>query len=145
MGKVRRSPTSIAAKQIRRVQDSTKDIEDGINAVTINPCDLAADNLDAALDGYTKAVRSGKMERNLRAVTLPKWKAVTLAKVPRIAEGIAEAEPVLVQFHKQRNAWQDEIDAELEGMPTRTLGDNERRMLTQMRKMSEKSFDKSIA
>ena len=143
MSKVRKAPSEIASKQIRRLQDSTTDIEAGINRVTVSPCDLAADNLDKAGDNYMKAIRSGKMERGLRAVTAAEWKKAALAKVDRIGQGIEESRAKLEQFHKQRNAAQDAIDAKLDAMPTRTIDDNIRRMVTQVKAMSELTFDKS--
>jgi len=144
MAKLQRAPEAIAEKQIRRLQESTPDIESGINAVVDNPCEKAAEHLDDALAGYRKAIDSGKMKRNLLAVSLGDWKRKALAKVGRIGEGAEGARPVIVQFHKQRNAVQATIDATLEGLPRRTLADSERRMLTQMRAMAAFGFDKSI-
>ena len=141
MSKVRKPPSEIAGKQIRRVQDAIPDIEAGIKRVKVNPCELAADQVDKAVANY--AASKGKMERNLRAVTLVKWQGKTLAKVGRISSGIEESRSTLEAFHKQRNDWQDEIDGGLSNMPKRTLEDSKRRMIYQMVEMNKKSFDKS--
>ena len=143
MAKVRNNPQEIASKQIRRVQDSIPDIEAGINRVTVSPTELAAQNLEKAETNYVKSIRSGKMARNLRAVTLAEWKARTLAKIGRISSGIEESRTTLEKFHKQRNEWQNEIDSGLASIPTKSLEDSRRRMIFQMDAMAKKSFDKA--
>ena len=138
-----RTPSDIASKQVRRLSDAVEDIKAGVNAVTVSPTALAAANLDKARANYQKSIDSGKMERNLKAVSLESWKAKTAAKVNRIPEGIAAAVPTLIQFHTQRAAVQSGIDSQLSGMPSRTLTDGINRAVAQINGMAKFSFDKS--
>lgn len=138
-----KDPRTIAEKQIRNLANATPDIEAGVNAVVDSPMDAAADNLAAAKENYVKAIDSGKMERNLRAVPLATWKAKTLAKIPRIAEGAEASRRTIEVFHDQRNKHQETIDRTLEGMPKRTLQDSGRRMMAQMEGMAGFAFDRS--
>jgi hypothetical protein len=138
-----RTPQDIAAKQIRRLSDAVEDIKAGVGNVTVSPTMLAAANLDKARTNYQKAIDSGKMANNLKAVSLQTWIAKTQAKVNRIPEGIAAAAPTLVQFHTQREAMQTGISNTLGTMPTRTLQDGINRMVAQVTGMSKFSFDKS--
>jgi hypothetical protein len=143
MAKAMKDPRRVAQKQIDRLSAAVPDIEAGVNAVQDSPTSKAADNLEKAADNYVKAIRSGKMGRNLRAVSLEEWKRKTTAKVNRIPEGARESMETIVAFHDQRNAKQSEINRELEGIPKRTLDDSIRRMTAQVKGMSEFSFDKS--
>lgn len=138
-----KDPSAIAGKQIRRLTDAVPEIESGVKTVETSPTAQAAERLDVAKTNYVKAIDSGKMARNLRAVSLEEWREKTLAKVGRIGEGIAAAEAKLVQFHTQRNAAQVGIDRKLADIPQRTLADSIRRMTTQVTEMSKFSFDRS--
>lgn len=138
-----KDPSAIAAKQIRNLTAAIPEVEAGVLRVTESPMAKAAERLDVAGTNYMKAIASGKMARNLRAVTTEEWQRKTVAKVGHIAEGIAAAEDRLVQFHTQRNAAQVGIDRELAGIPRRTLADSIRRMTVQVTSMSKFSFDKS--
>lgn len=139
-----RSATEIAAKQVRNLSAAVPDIQAGVNAVTENPCELAAANLATAKANYIAAIDSGKMERHLRAVSLGVWKSKTLAKVGRIAEGITEAEPTIVKFHAQRQPVQAAINEQLKAIPKRVFADSIRRMTVQAEEMHKWSFDKSL-
>jgi len=136
----RRSVSDIVDKQIQRTANSTDEVRKGIAAVTESPTEKAAQNLDRAKSGYAKAVDSGKMARNLRAVSLEMWKTSTLEKVDRIPSGIAAAKGKLIDFHTQRAAFQDKIDSKLSSMPKRTLSDSISRMTTQVTEMSKFQF-----
>ncbi len=140
---IMKDPAKIADKQIRRLTDSVPDIEAGVALVTESPTAKAAARLDIAKANFARAVDSGKMARNLKAVSLEEWKAKTLAKVGRIPEGISESRDTLIQFHEQRNAHQAVIDRELAGIEKRTLADGIRRMTVQVQQMAKFSFDKS--
>ena len=137
------TPADIAKKQIQNLSNATTYIESGVRSVTESPTGKAADNVQKALDGYKRAVESGKMAANLRAVSLEEWKAKTLAKVSRVAEGAEASINVIVAFHTQRAEWQKEIDAKLAAMPTRTLAENIRRMTEQVTAMAGKTFDRT--
>jgi len=138
-----KDPALIAEKQVRRTSEAIPDMEEGIKAVTTSPTELAAQNLDVAKANYSRAIESGKMARNLRAVTLADWQSKTLAKVGRVAEGVREAQPTIQAFHTQRNAAQVNIDRDLAKVQKRTLADSIRRVTIQIEGMSKFSFDRS--
>ncbi len=134
---------AIAEKQINRTSAAIPDVEAGIRAVTESPTIKAAANLDKAVAGFQRAVASGKMARNLRAVTLPDWQEKTLAKVSRISEGVNASRAIIVAFHGQRASHQVKIDHDLDAIPNRTLEDGIRRATVQIRGMAGFSFDRS--
>jgi len=140
-----RDPNDIASKQIRNLSNAVPEIELGVKAVTESPTAAAAERLDVAKMNYEKAIASGKMARNLKAVSLEEWRGKTIAKAGRIPEGIEQAKGLLVQFHTQRNGAQAVINSALAAIPQRTLADSIRRMTEQVTRMSAFSFDRSKA
>lgn len=145
MAKAMKDPAKIREKQIRNVRNATEDIIAGVNSVTVSPTHLAADQLDKAKANYIKAIDSGKMRRNLLAVGVEDWRERMLAKVGNIATGIEASGDVIEEFHRQRNEAQKAINNELAKIPTKTLADSQRRMITQMNGMAKMMFDKSKA
>lgn len=145
MAKAQKDPSKITEKQIRNVRNATDDIVAGVNGVTVSPTQLAADQLDKAKSNYIKAIDSGKTRRNLLAVGLEDWRERMLAKVGNIGTGVEASAKVIEEFHRQRNEAQKSIDNELAKIPTKSLADSERRMVTQMRGMAKMIFDKSKA
>jgi hypothetical protein len=139
----RRSAQDITEKQVRRLSESIPDVQAGINAVDVSPTAQAAEHLDKAQQNYVAAITSGRMAKNLRAVTLADWKESTLAKVDRIAPGAEASRGKIERFHAQRQDHQKRIDSELVKMPTRTKENMYARALHQMRRMSEFAFDKT--
>ena len=145
MAKAMKDPSKTTEKQIRNVRNATEDIVAGVNAVTVAPTKLAADQLDKAKANYIKAIDSGKTRRNLLAVGVEDWRERMLAKVGNIATGIEASKSVIEEFHRQRNEVQKAINNELDKMPTKSLADSQRRMIAQMNGMAKMVFDKSKA
>lgn len=131
----------IVDKQVRNVTAALEDVRQGVEAVTVSPTQLAAQNIDKMRDGLLRTIESGKTAKRLRAVTLEDWKAATLAKIDRIPAGIEQARGKLTVFHEQRQRIQGTINTKLRDIPTRTLSDNIRRMTTQVQEMAKFSFD----
>lgn len=138
-----RDPRAIANKQVERLAGSTSEIEAGISGVTEAPTAKAAKSLDKARDRYVEAINSGRMAKNLNAVSLEEWQSKTLSKVGRIPEGARAAMDTIVAFHTQRNAHQETINRKLNEIPKRTLDDSIRRMTEQVKGMANFHFDKS--
>lgn len=62
----------------------------GIQAVTVSPTELAAQNVDRQVAGVQAAAASGKTASRLRKVSLSSWQASSISKgVPRLASGAA--------------------------------------------------------
>jgi hypothetical protein len=134
------NPSQIADKQVERTRTAVPYFEAGVNAVTISPTAQAAEQLDKAAENYRAAVTSGRMAKRLKAVTLEGWRAKTLAKSGRIAEGVEAARNRIQDFHEQRSANQVGITSKIKSMPDKTPSDMEQRMLTQIREMRKFQF-----
>ena len=89
------------AKHASRLKAAIPDVKAGVNAVTENPCALAA----AAANDFQAAVSSdatkARFIRGLNRVSLPDWKARTSAKADRIAGGVDEAAKKVEDFATQ--------------------------------------------
>jgi len=96
-----RTPQQAAQAWVQGMQSATQKIQDGINATTVAPTQLAAQHLDKYLAGTQQAVASGKMAAKLNAVTLQQWQQATIAKVSRVGAGATTAQPKM-QAHLQR-------------------------------------------
>jgi len=79
------------AKHATRLKAAIPDVKKGVNAVTENPCALAAAKADQFQAAVSSDATKEKFRRGLGRVSLPDWKARTAAKADRIAGGIDEA------------------------------------------------------
>lgn len=132
------SPTDAAAKWSNRLSNSTQDIANGINAVTVAPGQKAAAKSAKMKANLNAAIDSGKWAQRVSGVTLQQWKDAAINKgVPRIAGGAQAAQPKMTAFLSQLFPYQDSLKSSLASMPDVTPTDNENRMLTWMRGMSK--------
>lgn len=74
------SPNQLAAKWAAAMGRSEKAIQDGVDAVTVNPAEQAIAQKDTMLANYTDSVQSGRWENSMRKVRLPDWKAAMKEK-----------------------------------------------------------------
>jgi hypothetical protein len=89
-----KTAAQVAQKWSAGMQSSTTTITNGVNAVTVSPTQLAAQNVQGYLSGVQQAVNSGKWQRNLQAVSLQDWKTSMIQKgIPHIQTGAATAMP----------------------------------------------------
>lgn len=73
------------------LQNSSQKIEDGVNAVSENPCELAAAQADLWATNTAKA--KDKFRNNLRKVSTQQWKQATIQKgIPALMNSIDMAE-----------------------------------------------------
>jgi len=134
---VKLTPQEYAEKHARNLKASIEDIRRGVERVTESPTAKAADQSEKMLARLTEAVRSGKWERGLRAVTLEDWKAKTLAKgLNRIAAGIDAAHDKQVDFATALFAHENRLMGEVDRMPDLTLEDSISRATAWMRGMA---------
>lgn len=117
-----KSIESIVKKQIDRLSGAGEAIRDGIQSVTVAPGQKAAASKDRYLAGIQKSV--DKWADNVASVSLASWQEAALNKgVPRIAEGIRQAESKLIDFHTQLQSYQNSYLAKLNARPVLSLED----------------------
>lgn len=72
---------------------AAKNYKDSMAALTVNPMELAAANLDKAAANFSQAVSSGRMAAKLRGVSLSAYKAACATGASRLASGAAKGQP----------------------------------------------------
>ena len=88
-------------------------------------------------------VTSGQWAEAVSSVSLQEWKdAAKMKGVPRIAAGIAAAEPKLQRFYAQLLPYVDQIKGEIDAMPNLTLEDRIARSAQFQRRMNEFHFSR---
>lgn len=124
-------------KHARRLKASVEDVRKGIDRVTENPCDKAANKADKMLANLTAAVQNGKWAAGLKRVSLEDWKRKARdVGVNRIAAGIDAASGKVVAFAEQLLPHIDRGQDKIKAMPDVTLDDNINRATEFMRHMA---------
>lgn len=96
------TPQQAAARWKQNFAASGQKLMDGVNAVTINPMEQAANRGDAMLAGIQASVMSGKWAASLRGTSLQGWKDSMKNKtVPRLQSGAASGESKMANFMTQ--------------------------------------------
>jgi ElaB/YqjD/DUF883 family membrane-anchored ribosome-binding protein len=132
------TPEEVAKKHADRLTADLQAIRDGINRVTENPMEKAAQKEDKMLQNLTKAVKDGKWKAGLMRTNLSDWQQRTSTiGVDRIPEGIAAAHDKQVQFYTELQEHQRKLDAKIGMMPDLTLQNNIDRAVAQIRGMSK--------
>ena len=125
-------------KHNRRLKGATSDIRRGIERVTTSPTTLAAKKIEKMKAHLIEAFDSGKVKRNLEAVTLEDWKAKALnVGVDRISAGIDASAAKVTAFAEKLLPAVDAAQAKVKTMPDLTLEDSIGRMTTFVREMSK--------
>jgi len=97
-----KSASDAAAKWARNLAAAGPSITAGVQAVTVNPAQLAAAQADVAAANYQAAISSGKWQAGLAKSTLQGWQAAMTGKgVQRIASGAQQAQPKMQSFLTQ--------------------------------------------
>lgn len=132
------TPEEGATKLIDRARAAAPHIADQVRKVTVAPTEKAADKLDKMEANFLEAIRSGKVERGMRRVSLSDWQAAMVEKgVPRIVPGLEASRSKIVEFNRQFYPYLERVQAEVAAMPDTTLEDSIQRMITNVRKISE--------
>lgn len=132
------TPAEFQEKHARRLKGATTDIARGIDRVTVSPTKLAAAKIDKMKAHLDEAFASGKVKRNLEAVTLEEWKRKALdVGVGRIAMGIDASAAKVTSFAEKLLPAIDAAQAKVKTMPDMTLEDSINRMTTMVREMSK--------
>ena len=85
----RKTAAQMAANWVKGMQSpaAAQNYKDAMAALTVNPMELAAQNLDKGATNYQQAVSSGRMAAKLRGVSMSTYKAACAQGASRLASG----------------------------------------------------------
>jgi len=132
------SAAEAAEKLVRRLQSSTQDITRGVDRVQVAPGIAAAEQQDRMLQSLIEAITSGRWAAAVSAVSLGEWKNAMKDKgIPRIATGVAAAQPKIQAFFTKLLPQLDSIKAETDAMPQNTIDERIARSAHFQRRMHD--------
>lgn len=138
MAKVMQNPQQVAQNWANNLSAATQKITQGVQAVTVAPTQLAAQQASAYLAGVQQAVSSNRWQNSLQAVSLSQWQAATVSKgVPRIATGAQAAVPKMTSFMQQLLPYVSQLQQSLQSTPRGSLEQNIARMNAWTRGMAQ--------
>lgn len=116
-----KTPQQIAEKWQRRMAGATQDYTEGIDSVTVAPGEMAAQRMNAYVDGVQRAASSGRTERAMRSVSLAEWKAKAKEKgAQRLASGATAAVGKVRDTMQTLMSNIEDVRGELASMPRDT-------------------------
>ena len=116
---------AVAAKWASRVQAASDSVKNGVNAVTQNPADLAAQAKDRWIQGVQRAASEGSFEAGLANVTLADWQKAMINKgIPNMMNGARDATPKVQRFMTELLPYTAEVSSAVQAMPKGTLSDS---------------------
>lgn len=125
-----RNAADVARKWATRLGSASDSIRQGVQAVTVNPAERAAQRQDAYVSGVQRAVADGRYVRGLRRVTLQSWQEAMLNKgLPRVTSGATAAIPKMQAFLEKWLPHEEALKAKLAQMPRGDLQQNVQRMI----------------
>lgn len=91
----RKTAAQMAANWVAGMQSpqAATNYKNAMAALTVNPMQLAAQNLDKASANYQQAVTSGRMATALNNVSMAAYKAACATGASRLASGAAKGAP----------------------------------------------------
>jgi alanyl-tRNA synthetase len=132
------TPQEQADKLARRLKSATQDIQRGIERTTVAPGQQAAKAVQKMRQNINEAIDSGRWAKKVSSVSLSDWQQKAINKgIGRIAAGVDEAMPRLVEVATNLQSVQNQIDSKIASMPSMTLQDNINRMVTQVSEMAK--------
>lgn len=138
-----KSGAAIAKSWLSGIQNNTEKARAAVDAMTVNPMELAAAAEGRYALGTAKAAREGKFAAGCRSVSPNAWKKAYKEKgIPRMAEGAAQSLSLTAAFHDQHQpVAQASRDACRAAKAAGTM-DGKARMLHNFDAMSAFSFTK---
>lgn len=128
-----KNAATVADKWSRNLAGSTDSIRQGVQAVTQNPAEKAAQRVEAYLAGVQRAVADGKYARGLRRVTLQMWQEAMLNKgIGRVASGATAGKGKMVSFLEKFLPHLEAGKQKLASMPRGDLQTNIQRAVAMM-------------
>jgi hypothetical protein len=130
-----------AAKWSRNLGAAGDNIRKGVNAVTVSPGKLAAEQVDRYVNGVQAS--SKKWQKKLEKMTLEDWKKAVIEKgLGRIANGANAAKPKYEAFYREFEQHLNNLDNVLKGMPRGGLQQNIQRMVKAVELASQWGTDR---
>ena len=131
------TPTEFQEKHASRLKGAVEDMRRGVERVTTAPTAKAAAKAAKMKANLVASIDSGKWAAGLNRVTLEEWKSKMINKgVNRVASGIDEAAPKVVDFATKLLPHIDKGVDKIKGMSDLTLEDSINRMTTFVRHMA---------
>lgn len=131
-----KSAAKIAAKQVRRAQESVNEYIEGVQSVTEAPGAKAVRKKDKLKNNFNAAVDSGKWAEATGAVTREEWVDTTVKKGgSRYASGVADSEQKIVAFQEELQQFLTSTKGEIDNMPDATPEQRDQKMLANVRRM----------
>lgn len=128
------SPQVATEKWQRRTTAAVQDMITGVQAVTVNPAQLAIEKEQKMVQNFNAAMQDGKWKRSMGRVTLDDWKSAMQNKgAPRVAAGVQNAGGKMVAFMSEFLPFQETIQQKLATMPDITSEDAINRMVFNVR------------
>lgn len=135
---VKLTPEQFQEKHARRLKGAIDDVRMGVERVTEAPGAKAAAAQQKWIAKLSEKSVQDKWARQVGGVSLEEWKSKTLNKgVGRIAAGIDEAAPKVIEFAAKLIDHQNRGLSQIDKMPDLTLEDSIARATTWMRHMSK--------
>lgn len=139
--KVTLSPGDISDNWNKSMKGSVSRIQKGIDAMTVNPMEKAADQADLMLAKITEAITSGKWANATRGYSLTDWKAKTKEKVAqRMAGGVDAAMSKRRAFDQYLVTTLNAVLPQIADMPKMTRADSLERVRVLMDHMGDNPF-----
>jgi len=130
------------AKWVRNTGGASESMKLGVLSVTDSPCAKAAQQADRYVAGVQAAVASGKWQNALNGITLQSWQQSMITKgIPRMAQGVAAAQPKVQAFLQQFLPFVDQAAQEVRNMPKGGVENGVARASAMIRKLAQ--FKKS--
>lgn len=108
------SPSALAAKWQAKTAASTEAYKQGVQAVTVNPAQLAIAAKDLWIARVNEAAQNGRFEAGLQGTTLASWKAAATDKgAANIAAGARTGAIKVEQMERVIGPQRDAIVASL--------------------------------
>lgn len=136
--KVRVTPEEFAERWGRGLTGNIEKMRTGVENVTVAPGVSAAAKADKWHAAISAPSTKAKWKERVGAVPLEVWQQAMINKgLNRIADGVENAGPKMVDYGTKLIAHQNRLLVELDGLPDITLEDSIKRMTTWVRGMAK--------
>ena len=139
--KVGLSADKISDKWGRRMKGAVKDIQDGIDAMTVDPGQKAVDAQEKMKQNLIESLDSGIWAKRRLEVSKEEWKTKTKKKVSeRLSGGVDAAMPKRKKFDTWLAGRLNQVLPEISAMSDMTLEDSKARVIRLMDHMAAEKY-----